>query len=81
MRRTTIFADDDLLEEIKGVARQSHKSTAEVIREALRQYLEKRSARKRTSLSFIGIGESGKDNISEKHEELLWQRPSKPKQS
>jgi metal-responsive CopG/Arc/MetJ family transcriptional regulator len=75
MRRTTIFAEDDLLNEIKDFAKQEKRSVAELIRDALDQYIQ--TKRKPVQpLSFIGIGESGRDDISEKHEELLWKRPS-----
>jgi metal-responsive CopG/Arc/MetJ family transcriptional regulator len=75
MRRTTIFADDHLLNEIKDLANQEKRSVAELIRDALDQYLRaKRKSGK--PLSFIGIGESGRDDVAEKHEDLLWQRPS-----
>ena len=74
MRRTTIFADDHLLNEIKDLANQEKRSVAELIRDALDQYLRaKRKSGK--SFSFIGIGESGRDDVAERHEELLWQRP------
>ena len=75
MRRTTIFAEDDLLNEIKDFAKQEKRSVAELIRDALDQYIQ-RKRKPVQSLSFIGIGESGRDDISEKHDELLWKRPS-----
>ncbi len=75
MKRTTIFADDALLSEMKHLARQEKKSVAEVIREAMEEYV--RSKQQPTkSLSFIGAGESGRSDISEKSEELLWQKSS-----
>ncbi len=75
MRRTTIFADDHLLDEIKDLAKQEKRSVAELIRDALGQYIStKRGPAKR--LSIIGIGKSGRKDIAEKHEELLWQKSS-----
>ena len=74
MKRTTIFADDSLLDEIKYLAQQEERSVADLIREAMVQYVQQ----KRTpgpKLSFIGIGASQRSDISEKCEELLWQKP------
>lgn len=75
MRRTTIFADDALLNEMKELARQEQKSVAELVRAAMDLYI--RTKRKPTKkLSIIGIGESSRSDIAETHEELLWQKPS-----
>jgi metal-responsive CopG/Arc/MetJ family transcriptional regulator len=75
MRRTTIFAEDSLLNEMKHLASQEKKSVAEVVREAMEQYIasKQKPARK---LSLIGIGESDRTDVSEKSEELLWPEPS-----
>jgi len=80
MQRTTIFADENLLREIKDLAKQEKRSTADVIREALFQYLNTKKT-PAARLSFIGIGDSGRRDLSEKHEELLWPKPSKPIES
>ncbi len=76
MKRTTIFADDDLLIELKELSREEGRSVAELVREALQEFIvrKKPDARK---LSFIGIGRSGKKNIAARHEELLWKKASK----
>ncbi len=76
MKRTTIFADDDLLEEIRDISKNEKKSIAEVMREAMQNYIRTKKPR-RSKLSFIGIGESGRDDIAGKHEELLWKNPIK----
>lgn len=72
MRRTTIFADDRLLKEMKDLAAREKRSVADLVRDALEQYL---NARRKTPerLSIIGIGKSGRNDVSEKHEDLLWQ--------
>ena len=75
MRRTTIFAEDALLNEMKHLASMEKKSVAEVVREAMEQYIasKQKPARK---LSLIGVGESDRSDIAEKSEELLWPEPS-----
>jgi metal-responsive CopG/Arc/MetJ family transcriptional regulator len=77
MQRTTIFADEYLLKEIKDLAKQEKRSTADLIRDALAQYLNSRKSLA-TKFSFISIGESGRHDLAEKHEEFLWAKPSSP---
>lgn len=55
MRRTTIMADEDLLERLRAIARRERISLAEVIR----QGLEWRARRQPPKPSFIGAGASG----------------------
>lgn len=74
MKRTTIFAEDYLLDEVKCLARQQKTSVATVVREALVSYLAVHKREQSAELSFIAIGESGESDIAERHEELLWQK-------
>jgi hypothetical protein len=75
MKRTTIFAEETLLNELRSLAAERGASVAQVIREALTDHVAKR--RKRSTLSFIGAGRSGKRSIAEQHEQLLWRKPVK----
>jgi len=69
MKRTTFFADEQLMDELKEVAREERKTLASVVREATALYVsEKRK------LSIVGIGSSGRSDVAEKHEELLWKK-------
>lgn len=70
MKRTTIFADEDLINEIKEISKEENRSIAEIMREAMQGYIKQK--RKRKKLSFIGIGSSGRRDIAEKHEDLIW---------
>ena len=73
MKRTTIFAEEELFKEIKDISKEENRSLADVIREAMENYInQKRQKKKR--LSFIGIGNSGRKDIAENHEELLWKK-------
>lgn len=73
MQRTTIFVDKDQLDELKAMAEERKTSMADLIREALDLLLQSsRPDGKR--FSFIAVGRSHKKNISEKHEDLLWQK-------
>lgn len=73
MRRTTLLADDDLLLELKRIARAEGRSTAQLMREALEEYVRARQSQTSRPLSFISLGRSGRSDISERVDELLWQ--------
>ena len=70
MKRTTIQADEPLLLELRQLADEQGMTTSQIIREALKQYLHKHQRGIRT-LSFAGVGSSGRKDISTKAEELL----------
>ena len=72
MKRTTLFIEEELEEEIKRIARIKGKRTSEVVREALRDYVKRHTSKK--TMSFVGIGESEREDLSETHEEKLWER-------
>jgi metal-responsive CopG/Arc/MetJ family transcriptional regulator len=72
MKRSTIFIDEELEEDIKHVAKIKGKKVSQVIREALKEYIEKN--RRKKKLSFIGIGKSGRKDVSETYEERLWDK-------
>lgn len=73
MQRTTIFVGKDQLDELKAMAEERKTSMADLVREALDLLLHnERTDGKR--FSFVAVGKSRKKNISEKHEDLLWQK-------
>ncbi len=71
MKRTTIFADEKLLNDLKRIADEEGISTAEGIRQALERFVTQRQ-KSRKKLSIVGIGRSGRKDVSERCEELLW---------
>lgn len=56
MTRTTIMADEALLDRLRAIARAEGLSLAEVIR----QGMELRAQRSRPPVTFVGIGRSGR---------------------
>ena len=71
MKRTTIFADDALLEEVKQASARQNKSVAQFVREALQLHVaNQRSAENR--FAFMGKYKSGRPEVADRHEELLW---------
>jgi len=73
MKRTTIFANEELLNALKHIADEEGISIAETIRQALDRFVSQRQKSKK-QLSFIGIGRSGRQDVSERFEELLWSK-------
>lgn len=65
-----IQAEEDLATALQQVAEQKATTVDAVAKEALREYLRARSAPSRT-YSFVGIGHSGKRNLSTQAEEIL----------
>ena len=55
------------------MANEERRSVAEIIREALVQHVQQRK-QKRKHLSYVGVGASGKKDIAEQHEKLLWRK-------
>lgn len=71
MKRTTIFADEDMLARLRSIARREGTSVARLIRTALERFIaEHRGGR--TPPSLLGAGRSGRSDVAERHEQLLW---------
>ena len=70
MRRTTVFADDEVLGALQAIARRRGVTLSEVTREALATYVA-RSGRKRKPLTLAAIGRSGRKDVAERAEEFF----------
>jgi predicted transcriptional regulator len=66
--KTTVYVDLDDYRQLKSRAEQEGRSAAELVREAVAQYVARKAAPKATS---IGKGRSARGNLSESAEELL----------
>ena len=72
MTRTTMLLDDDLLLEVKRLARAQESTVTEIVREALRAYV---AQRRRSRLpAFAKVGRSGRRSISQNAENILRQK-------
>jgi hypothetical protein len=71
MKRTTIFAEEEILLVLKRIASERESSMAEIVRQALEEFIS-RQQEKGNKPSFLGSGGSGRSDISEKHEHLLF---------
>jgi metal-responsive CopG/Arc/MetJ family transcriptional regulator len=70
MKRTTIFVDEELLRKLGQIAKREDTTFSQVVRRALERYVSRRSP-KRSRLSLVGIGRSGRKDVAEHAEELL----------
>jgi metal-responsive CopG/Arc/MetJ family transcriptional regulator len=74
MKRTTIMADEGTLLELKAIAQRQGKSTSQVIREALAEYVVTHRADERHKnplLALVGLFDGGPGDTSERIEEIL----------
>jgi hypothetical protein len=70
MKRTTVFADDEIMKKLKEIAKRENSTVSEVTRKALNEFVSRR-LRKRARLSLIGIGRSGRKDVAERTEDFL----------
>ncbi len=71
MKRTTIFVPETLERDLQLYARQHGKAVALVVREAVEAYLLAHRPVVRMP-SFAGVGASGRSDVAETHEALLF---------
>jgi hypothetical protein len=74
MKRTTIFAEESLLRQLRAEARRQGVSTAKLVREALAAYVARHGST--TGIpSIAGQYASGNSDTSARVDELLWREP------
>jgi predicted transcriptional regulator len=67
--KTTVYLDAKDYERLKEIARADGRAPAEVVREAVAEYTQRH--RPQRMPKSIGIGHSGRGDVSERAEELL----------
>jgi len=72
MKRTTVFLYETTECDLKALARQQGRPVADMIREAIAEYVTREKGKARRPLRFLGIGRSGHTDTAERHEELLF---------
>lgn len=75
MRRTTVFLEDALLKQAQRHAARHGKSFAQLVREAVVAYLAGGGTVKAKLPSVAGKFASGRTDLSERVDELLWKNP------
>jgi hypothetical protein len=68
MIRTTVYLDEETALALRQLAEAQNRSQAELIREALAAYTRQAA---RPKPRAIGIGRSGRSDVSERAEEIL----------
>jgi len=71
-KRTQIYLDPEVHQRLKERAKEEGISLAELVRRMARDYLRKETSPK-DYLAIVGLGQSGKTDISEKHDDYLAQ--------
>jgi predicted transcriptional regulator len=81
MKRTTLFIDPQLERELQALARRDGRPMAALVREAVAQYVAAARDKGRTRPGFIATGRSGRADVADRHEELLFDAtpPSAPR--
>jgi hypothetical protein len=75
MKRTTIFVPEAMERDLQLYAMREGRATASIVREAIAEYMAHRQPAGRLP-SFTGAFDSGRSDIAERHEELLFDRLS-----
>jgi predicted transcriptional regulator len=82
MKRTTLFIDPQLERELQALARRDGRPMAALVREAVAQYVAAARQQRTGRLSFIAAGRSGRADVADRHEELLFDaNPASPPKS
>ena len=67
--KTTVYLEAEAYRQLKQIARREGRSAAELVREAVTAYAARHAAP--TVPTSIGVGRSGRGDLSEQAEELL----------
>ncbi|MGH9754824.1 MAG: ribbon-helix-helix protein, CopG family [Blastocatellia bacterium] len=73
MTELTIQADEQLITALRALAARTSTTIEDLVRQALFDYLQRRQRPTAPEYSFIGIGRSGRSDLSLRAEELLEQ--------
>jgi metal-responsive CopG/Arc/MetJ family transcriptional regulator len=80
MTRIQFYLEPELKKQLEFLASQHKISKAELIRQSIRKFLkEEKVNEEEPLLEIIGLGRSGIDNVSEKHDKYLAEEKLKRK--
>jgi len=72
MKRTTLFVEESVDHELHALARRKGVPVSALVRESLARYVTEQKRSQTFALRFLGRGHSGRKDVAERHEELLW---------
>jgi predicted transcriptional regulator len=67
--KTTVYVGEGDYRRLKAIAREQKRTTAELVRDAIAEYARRHSRPVRPR--SVGVGRSGRGDLSERAEELL----------
>lgn len=74
MTRIQVYLEPELRKELETLALQRKISKSELVRQSIRRFLQEEKVNEEEPLlGIIGLGRSGMDDISEKHDKYLAQ--------
>jgi len=76
VEKTTVYLVSADYRRLKALARSEGRSAADLVREAVAQYVTRRGTGSRPA--SVGIGRSGRGDLSERAEDLLAEMPRHP---
>ena len=74
MKRTTVFLDERLEQELRLLAREDGRASAALVREAIEGYVASKRRARRALPGFVAVGRSGHRDTADRNEELLFER-------
>jgi predicted DNA-binding ribbon-helix-helix protein len=72
MKRTTLFVEESVDHELHALARRKGVPVSALVRESLDRYVTEQKRGQTFALRFLCQGHSGRKDVAERHEELLW---------
>jgi hypothetical protein len=72
MKRTTLFVEESMDQELHVLARRKGVPVSALVRESLTRYVTEQKRGQKFALRFLGQGHSGRNDVAERHEQLLW---------
>ena len=72
MKRTTIFIDETVENDLKALANSADVPVASLVREALAEYVARRQETAPHSVRFLAAGRSGRQDVAERSEEIVF---------
>ena len=73
MFRTTVYLDEEIALAIRRLAETQRRTQADIIRDALRRYVNQARRKRRPRLAGVGAYHSGRADVSENAEKFLKQ--------
>jgi len=72
MKRIILFIEESVDHELHALARRKGVPMSALVRESLARYVTEQKDSQPFALRFLGQGRSGRKDVAERHEELLW---------